>query len=197
MEESACPIPICGSLKQREGRGDPMNARLDEIAAWRPAPSGGLESAANECGYPTVIHRTPSRLVEKCEIAFDAGLLLAALSLVVTIPDVCAKAVGMKYTDWCVKYLDLPNTGEKMNAERKDGRAKTRLAMSSTASRREVHSPPQTSTSCAVQWSMRGPRSSRAKERITAPTKSSGYASKATSAESSRAMAIPELVRKT
>lgn len=97
-----------------------MNARLDEIAAWRPAPSGGLESAANEYGSPTVIHRTPSRLVEECEIAFDAGLLLAALSLVVTIPDVCAKAVGMKYTDWCVKYLDLPNTGEKMNAERKD-----------------------------------------------------------------------------
>lgn len=70
-----------------------MNARLDEIAAWRPAPSGGLESAVNEYGYPTVIHRTPSRLVEECEIAFDAGLLLAALSLVVTIPDVCAKAV--------------------------------------------------------------------------------------------------------
>lgn len=85
-----------------------MNARLDEIASWRPAPSGGLESAANEYGYPTVIHRTPSRLVEECEIAFDAGLLLAALNLVVTIPDVCAKAVGMKYTDWCVKYLDLP-----------------------------------------------------------------------------------------
>lgn len=105
-----------------------MNARLDEIASWRPAPSGGLESAANEYGYPTVIHRTPSRLVEECEIAFDAGLLLAALSLVVTIPDVCAKAVGMKYTDWCVKYLDLPNTGEKMNAERKDEKSQDEIS---------------------------------------------------------------------
>lgn len=105
-----------------------MNARLDEIAAWRPAPSGGLESAANEYGSPTVIHRTPSRLVEECEIAFDAGLLLAALSLVVTIPDVCAKAVGMKYTDWCVKYLDLPNTGEKMNAERKDEKSQDEIS---------------------------------------------------------------------
>lgn len=174
-----------------------MNARLDEIASWRPAPSGGLESAANEYGYPTVIHRTPSRLVEECEIAFDAGLLLAALSLVVTIPDVCAKAVGMKYTDWCAKYLDLPNTGEKMNAERKDEKSQDEISdelNGITARGAFTASDP---ASCAVLWSMRGPRSSRAKERITAPTKSSVYASKATSAESSRATAIPELVRKT
>lgn len=105
-----------------------MNARLDEIAAWEPRPSGGLKCDANECGFPTVIHRTPSRLVEECEKAFDAGLLLAALNLVVTIPDVCAKAVGMRYIDWCVKYLELPNTGEKMAAERKDEKSQSEIS---------------------------------------------------------------------
>lgn len=174
-----------------------MNARLDEIAAWRPAPSGGLESAANEYGYPTVIHRTPSRLVEECEIAFDAGLLLAALSLVVTIPDICAKAVGMKYTDWCVKYLDLPNTGEKMNAERKDEKSQDEIGdeLNGITARGAFTASDLYQLRCAVVHA--GPRSSRAKERITAPTKSSGYAFTAMLTESSLAMAIPELVRKT
>lgn len=105
-----------------------MNVRLDEIAAWEPRPSSGLKCDANECGFPTVIHRTPSRLVEECEKAFDAGLLLAALNLVVTIPDVCAKAVGMRYIDWCVKCLELPNTGEKMAAERKDEKSQSEIS---------------------------------------------------------------------
>ena len=159
-----------------------MNARLDEIAAWRPAPSGGLESAANECGFPTVIYRTPSRLVEECEIAFDAGLLLAALSLVVTIPDVCAKAVGMKYIDWCVKYLDLPNTGEKMNAERKDEKSQDEISdeLDGITARGAFTASDLYQLRCAVVHAG-----------------SSGYASKATSAESSRATGIPELVRKT
>lgn len=104
-----------------------MSERLDVIAAWKPRPSSGLESDINKYGFPTVVHRTPSRLVEECEKAFDAGLLLAALSLVVTIPDVCAKTVGMQYIDWCVKYLNLQNTGEKMNAERKDEKSQSEI----------------------------------------------------------------------
>lgn len=82
-----------------------MSTRLDEIAAWKPRPSGGLKSDDNEYGFPTVIYRTPSRLVEECEEAFDVGLLLAALSLVVTIPDVCANIAGVKYLDWCKENL--------------------------------------------------------------------------------------------
>lgn len=58
------------------------------IANWKPTPSKGLKCSDNEYGYPTVVYRTPSRLVEECENAFDEGLLLAALTLVVTIPDV-------------------------------------------------------------------------------------------------------------
>ena len=37
--------------------------------------------------------------MEECEKAFDAGLLLAALNLVVTIPDVCANIDGTDYRD--------------------------------------------------------------------------------------------------
>lgn len=105
-----------------------MSARLDEIEAWEPRTSKGLKCDANEYGFPTVIYRTPSRLVEECEKAFDAGLLLAALSLVVTIPDVCARAAGMQYIDWCVKYLELPNTGEKMSAERRDEKSQGEIS---------------------------------------------------------------------
>lgn len=96
-----------------------MSTRLDEIADWKPKASGGLKSDDNEYGFPTVIYRTPSRLVEECEEAFDVGLLLAALSLVVTIPDVCANIAGVKYLDWCNEYLGLPNDGRKMTSARK------------------------------------------------------------------------------
>ena len=87
-----------------------------------------MRSGANEYGCPTVIYRTPSRLVEECEKAFDAGLLLAALSLVVTIPDVCASIVGTKYLDWCVKWLKLPSTGEKTAGARKDEKGRDEIA---------------------------------------------------------------------
>mgnify|MGYP004487969161 FL=1 len=102
--------------------------RLDEIAAWRPRASAGVRSDANEYGFPTVIYRTPSRLVEECEEAFDAGLLLAALSLVVTIPDVCANISEVKYLDWCEEYLKLPNSGEKMVAARKEQKTEEEIS---------------------------------------------------------------------
>lgn len=89
------------------------------IADWEPMPSVGLKCSDNEYGFPTVVCRTPSRLVEECENAFDAGLLLAALTLVVTIPDVCANIAGTDYRKWCKEYLGLPNDGRKMTDARK------------------------------------------------------------------------------
>ena len=89
------------------------------IADWEPMPSEGLKCSNNEYGFPTVICRNPSRLVEECENAFDKGLLLAALTLVVTIPDVCANIDGTDYRKWCMKYLALPNDGKEMTNERK------------------------------------------------------------------------------
>ena len=89
------------------------------IADWEPMPSAGLKCSDNEYGFHTVVCRTPSRLVEECENAFDAGLLLAALTLVVTIPDVCANIDGTDYRRWCKEYLGLPNDGRKMTNARK------------------------------------------------------------------------------
>lgn len=103
-------------------------SRLDKIAEWRPRVSAGIRCDANEYGFPTVIYRTPSRLVEECEEAFDAGLPLAALSLVVTIPDVCANIAGVKYLDWCKRYLELPNSGEKIAAARKEQKTEEEIS---------------------------------------------------------------------
>lgn len=89
------------------------------IADWEPMPSEGLKCSNNEYRFPTVVYRTPSRLVEECENAFDKGLLLAALTLVVTIPDVCANIDGTDYRKWCMEYLGLPNDGREMTNERK------------------------------------------------------------------------------
>lgn len=95
---------------------NPSEEHLAELESWTPrTPS---EPTAGH-GFPTVIYRTPSRLVEECENAFDAGLLLAALTLVVTVPDVCANIAGTDYRTWCEEYLGLSNDGRKMTEERK------------------------------------------------------------------------------
>ena len=111
--------PEIGNEKRWENGRSLMSTRLDEIADWKPKASGGLKSDDNEYGFPTVVYRTPSRLMEECEKAFDAGLLLAALNLVVTIPDVCANIDGTDYRKWCKEYLGLPNDGRKMTSARK------------------------------------------------------------------------------
>lgn len=92
---------------------------MTAITDWEPMPSTCLYCCDNEYRFPTVVCRTPSRLVEECENAFDAGLLLAALTLVVTIPDVCANIDGTDYRKWCKEYLGLPNDGRKMTSARK------------------------------------------------------------------------------
>ncbi len=90
---------------------------LLRISAWQPSRTG-IASERNKYGFPTVIYRTPSRLVEECEKAYDAGLLLAALELVVTIPDVCARIAGSDYRKWSEDYLGLVNDGEKRREDR-------------------------------------------------------------------------------
>lgn len=92
---------------------------MTAIADWEPTTSEGLKCSDNEYGHPTVVYRTPSRLVKECENAFDEGLLLAALTLVVTIPDVCANIDGTDYLTWCKEYLGLANDGRNMTNKRK------------------------------------------------------------------------------
>ena len=85
---------------------------LLKLSTWQPSRIG-ITSEVNSYGCPTVIYRTPSRLVEECEKAYDAGLLFAALELAVTIPDVCARIAESDYRKWCETYLQLVNDGEK------------------------------------------------------------------------------------
>lgn len=89
---------------------------------WKPSTIG-IKSDCNAFGNPTVIFRTPVTLIKECQNAYDAGLLIAASTLVVIVPDVCAniaygektksssdnkpnqKKVRERYVKWCDKYL--------------------------------------------------------------------------------------------
>lgn len=115
---------MIGEVKNSAKRSAALE-RLAALADWRPESSTGVPSEVNKLGFPTVIYRTPSRLVEECERAFDTGLLLAALNLAVTIPDVCAHVGGGDYRTWCSKYMGLSYNGEPKEKER--DKTKTQL----------------------------------------------------------------------
>lgn len=95
-----------------------MSEETIAIAGWRPKPSSGLQSWENAFGFPTVVLRTPVNLMKECEKAYDEGLLLAALALVVTVPDVCSRIDGTNYRAWAAKYLHLEGDGKRMDDER-------------------------------------------------------------------------------
>lgn len=62
---------------------------------------------------PTIYERKPSSLVAEARKAYDAGLFVACLTVLVTIPDVCASLIGsqgssMDQRAWCIRYLGLP-----------------------------------------------------------------------------------------
>lgn len=105
-----------------------MHNNLDkpEFANWEPSTTG-LVSESSKNGLPTTIIRTPSKLIEECQRAFDAGLLCASLTLVVTIPDVCGKLSGIPYRDWCERYLNLLNDSNKRTAARKTRKTEAEL----------------------------------------------------------------------
>lgn len=65
--------------------------------------------------FPKVITRTPRALIEEVKVAFYAELYIAALNLLVTIPDVCAslaspdhRSSSADYIQWASDYLGLP-----------------------------------------------------------------------------------------
>lgn len=63
---------------------------------------------------PPVIERSPSRLITEARDAYEAGLFIACLTILVTVPDVCANLRASKekskyaQRDWCTDYLGLP-----------------------------------------------------------------------------------------
>lgn len=97
-----------------------------EFAKWEPS-TAGLVSESSKNGLHTTIIRAPSKLIEECQRAFDAGLLCASLTLVVTIPDVCGKLSGIPYRDWCERYLNLLNDSSKRTADRKTRKTEAEL----------------------------------------------------------------------
>lgn len=59
-------------------------------------------------------------LMRECERACDDGLLLAALTLVATVPGVCSRIDGTDYRTWAAEHLHLENDDKRMVDERND-----------------------------------------------------------------------------
>ena len=70
-------------------------------------------AAGAPLGAPRTIERSPRNLIREARMAFDAGMLISCLTVLVTIPDVCANLVdyGNKIgqRDWCTRYLGFPS----------------------------------------------------------------------------------------
>lgn len=77
-----------------------------------------LPDTENEAGAPQdaprTIERSPRNLIGEARLAFDAGLLISCLTVLVTIPDVCSNLIDSSNRDgqrnWCTRYLGFPNT---------------------------------------------------------------------------------------
>ena len=94
------------------------NINLDELDFTDPDDRG---DALRQ--FPKPIYRSPTQLVKEARDAYDSGLFIAALTVLVTIPDVCATldkgggAHGSDYINWCIEYAGLR---EDTNLERID-----------------------------------------------------------------------------
>lgn len=77
-----------------------------------------LPVSENEAGAPQsaprIIERSPRNLIGEARLAFDAGLLISCLTVLVTIPDVCSNLIDSSNKDgqrvWCARYLGFPGT---------------------------------------------------------------------------------------
>lgn len=91
---------------------------IDTIVKWKPKLVEQVKTIENGCGFPTVIYRSPSRLIKECEDAYDCGCIIAALTLVLTIPDVCSRLDGTEYRIWSARYLQLKRPKGSKEKER-------------------------------------------------------------------------------
>lgn len=85
-----------------------MSSELDLLL-----PDTENEAGAPQ-GAPRIIVRSPRNLIGEARLAFDAGLLISCLTVLVTIPDVCSNLIDSSNRDgqrnWCTRYLGFPNT---------------------------------------------------------------------------------------
>lgn len=104
-----------------------------------------LSEAENEAGSPQgaprIIERSPRNLIGEARMAFDAGLLISCLTVLVTIPDVCANLIdsGNKdgQRDWCARYLGLPGTPVVKRVDRSREQSQDQLKRTMSALMRE------------------------------------------------------------
>ena len=85
-----------------------MDSELDLLL-----PDTENEAGAPQ-GAPRIIGRSPRNLIGETRLAFDAGLLISCLTVLVTIPDVCSNLIDSSNRDgqrnWCTRYLGFPGT---------------------------------------------------------------------------------------
>lgn len=99
-----------------------------------------LPEAENETdapqGVPRIIERSPRNLIREARMAFDAGLLISCLTVLVTIPDVCANLIDSSnkdgQRDWCTRYLGFSSAPvvDDINRPREQSRVHIERTMS-------------------------------------------------------------------
>lgn len=99
-----------------------MSSELDLLL-----PDTENEAGAPQ-GAPRTMERSPRNLIGEVRLAFDAGLLISCLTVLVTIPDVCSNLIDSSNRDgqrnWCTRYLGFPNTSvvDDIDRSRKQSR---------------------------------------------------------------------------
>ena len=79
-------------------------------------------------GAPRTIGRSPRNLIGEARLAFDAGLLISCLTVLVTLPDVCSNLIdseigargisGFLAPLWLTTSTDLASKVEIISSER-------------------------------------------------------------------------------
>lgn len=98
-------------------------------------------AAGAPLGAPRTIERSPRNLIREARMAFDAGMLISCLTVLVTIPDVCANLVdpGNKngQRDWCTRYLGFPSAPVVDDIDRSREQSRDRIEQTMDALMRE------------------------------------------------------------
>lgn len=92
-------------------------------------------------GAPRAIERSPRNLIGEARTAFDAGLLISCLTVLVTIPDVCSNLIDPSnkdgQRDWCARYLGLPSSPVVEDIDRSLEQGRDRIEQTMDALMRE------------------------------------------------------------
>ena len=92
-------------------------------------------------GAPRTIERSPRNLIGEARLAFDAGLLISCLTVLVTIPDVCSNLIDSNNNngqrDWCTRYLGFPSTPVVDDIDRSRKQSRDQIVRTMNALMRE------------------------------------------------------------